>query len=95
MLKSVLCLGVVFLFAGCASKPLLEKEDIKVTRDKPSDSCQDLGPIEGRVTSLKGTIEQAMEDLKSEAVKKGADFVQVETIGAQSSVVRGRAYNCN
>lgn len=85
----------VLFLVGCASKPILEKEDIKVTRDKPSESCQDLGAIEGRVTSLKGTIEQAMEDLKSEAVKKGADFVQVETIGAQSSIVRGRAYNCN
>jgi PBP1b-binding outer membrane lipoprotein LpoB len=90
-----LSLVSVLFLAGCASKPILEKEDIKVTRDKPSESCQDLGAIEGRVTSLKGTIEQAMEDLKSEAVKKGADFVQVETIGAQSSIVRGRAYNCN
>lgn len=90
-----LSLVSILFLAGCASKPILEKEDIKVTRDKPSGSCQDLGAIEGRVTSLKGTIEQAMEDLKSEAVKKGADFVQIETIGAQSSIVRGRAYNCN
>lgn len=94
-MKSILSLIAVLFLAGCASKPILEKDDIKVTRDKPSSSCQDLGAIEGRVTSLKGTVEQAMEDLKSEAVKKGADFVQVETIGAQSSVVRGRAYNCN
>lgn len=94
-MKFKLSLVLVLFLAGCASKPILEKDDIKVTRDKPSESCQDLGAIEGRVTSLKGTVEQAMEDLKSEAVKKGADFVQVETIGAQGAVVRGRAFNCN
>ncbi len=94
-MKSLFVLAIFGLVAGCASKPILEKTDIKLTRDEPSKSCKSLGPIEGRVISIKGTTEQAMEALKEEAVKKGADFVQVETIGAQSSIVRGHAYNCN
>lgn len=87
-------MAVLFL-AGCASKPILEKEDIKITRDEPSKSCKSIGPIEGRVSSIKGTLEQAMEALKLEAVKKGADFVKMETVGAQGQVVRGEAFRCD
>lgn len=94
-MKNVLQLfTLVFLF-GCASKPILDADDIKLTRDEPSKSCKSLGPIEGRVSSIKGTLEQAMEALKLEAVKKGADFVKIETVGAQGQTVRGEAYNCN
>lgn len=94
-MKKILKLSsLVFLF-GCASKPILDTDDIKLTRDEPSKSCKSLGPIEGRVSSIKGTLEQAMEALKLEAVKKGADFVKIETVGAQGQTVRGEAYNCN
>lgn len=95
MKNQIIALVLLSLLVGCASKPLLEKTDIKLTRDEPSKSCKSLGPIEGRVISIRGTTEQAMEALREEAVKKGADFVQVETVGAQSSVIRGQAYNCN
>ncbi|MFN8847865.1 MAG: hypothetical protein ACK5V3_11560 [Bdellovibrionales bacterium] len=95
-MSRVLFLSMSLAFiAGCASKPILEKEDIKITRDEPSKSCKPLGPIEGRTISVKATLEQAMEALKEEAVKKGADFVQMEAIGATGTVVRGQAYNCN
>lgn len=86
---------IILNFLGCASKPILEKDDIKITRDEPSKSCKSLGPIEGRVISVKGTLEQAMEALKEEAIKKGADFVQMEAVGVSGTVVRGQAYNCN
>jgi hypothetical protein len=95
MFKVILmCASVVFL-VSCSSKPILEKNDIKITRDEPSKSCQSLGPIEGRTISVKATLEQAMDALKEEAIKKGADYVQMEAIGATGTVVRGQAYNCN
>lgn len=88
-------LFVVLQGAGCASKPILEKKEITVTRDEPSSSCHDLGSIEGRVMTVKGTQEQALENLKDEAVKKGANWVKIYTVGAQGTTVRGQAYHCH
>ncbi len=95
MLKIFLTVLSIFSFISCTSKPVLEKNDVKITRDEASKSCKPLGPIEGRTISVKATLEQAMEALKEEAIKKGADFVQMEAIGATGTVVRGQAYNCN
>jgi len=79
---------------GCASKPVLEKDDVKLTRDEPSSKCRLLGPLEGRVLTTIGTQEQALENLKEEAVKRGANFVKIESLGAQGTSVRGQAYSC-
>lgn len=79
---------------ACTSKPLLEKEDITVTRDDASPKCQNLGPVEGRTMTMSGTQEEAMENLKEEATKKNANYVQTEVIGAQGKVIRGTAFRC-
>lgn len=91
---SILALGLIF--SSCSSHPVLpKKDDIKVTRDNPSDKCKNLGPIEGRSTKMNAKPEDALEDLKEEAIRKGADFVKIETMGAQSSTIRGTAFFCN
>ena len=97
MLKSILAVLVLAaVFSGCSSHPVLpEKSDIKVSRDNPSDKCKNLGPIEGRSTKVNAKPEDALEDLKEEAIRKGADYVRVETMGAQSATVRGTAFFCN
>ncbi len=97
MFKSVFAISALALFlASCSSHPVLpQKTDIKVSREKPSDKCKNLGPIEGRSIKINAKPEDALDDLKAEAIQKGADYVKIETIGAQSSVVRGTAYFCN
>lgn len=94
-LSLVTVVAALFLTA-CSSHPVLpEKSDIKVSRDTPSEKCKNLGAIEGRSTKMTAKPEDALEDLKTEAIKKGADYVKIETMGAQSSVIRGTAYFCN
>jgi len=97
MLKSILVvLALAVMFTGCSSHPVLpEKSDIKVSRDNPSDKCKNLGAIEGRSRKVNAKPEDALEDLKEEAVRKGADYVRIETIGAQSATIRGTAFFCN
>lgn len=97
MLKSIFLLVTVSaVFSACSSHPVLpEKDDIKVSRDNPSDKCKNLGSIEGRSTKMNAKPEDALEDLKSEAIRKGADYVRIETMGAQSSTIRGTAFFCN
>lgn len=97
MLKSILAVLVLaVVFSGCSSHPVLpEKSDIKVSRDNPSDKCKNLGAIEGRSRKVNAKPEDALEDLKEEAIRKGADYVRIETMGAQSATIRGTAFFCN
>lgn len=95
-IKSLLaCYIILVLFLGaCASKPLIEKSDIKLTRDEPAKTCRSLGSIEVRSISVKANEKKLMEDLKVDAQKKGANFVKVETMGAQGTSIRGEAFSC-
>ncbi len=94
MNKFSLFLSLLFL-AACSSHPVLpKKEDIKVSREAAGENCDSLGSIEGRTTKINGKPEDALEDLKEDAIKKGANYVQIETMGALASTVRGKAYFC-
>lgn len=93
-MKKICYIILTIVFAGCASKPLLEKSDIKLTRDEPSKSCQSFGSIEVKSLSIKPDEKKLMEELKEEARKKGANFVKVQGLGAQGTSVRGEAYAC-
>lgn len=87
---------LVLILAGCSSAmPVLPKtSDVKVSRELPSGDCNSLGEVVGRSVSVKPDNEAMLEDLKEEAIKKGANHVMVETLGAQGSVIKGQAYNC-
>ena len=94
MNKSVFLLSALFLMA-CSSHPVLpKKEDIKVSREAAGENCSSLGSIEGRTTKINGKDEDALEDLKEDAIKKGANYVQIESMGALASTIRGKAYFC-
>lgn len=89
----------IFLFlilSACSSTmPVLPKtSDVKVSRELPSGDCTAFGEIVGRSLSVKPDKEAMLEDLKEEAIKKGANYVMVETLGAQGSSIKGQAYNC-
>ncbi|GIL16404.1 MAG: hypothetical protein BroJett040_01550 [Oligoflexia bacterium] len=80
---------------ACSSHPVLPtKKDITVSREMPKGKCQDLGMIEGRTKSVNGTTEDALEDMKADAIRKGANYVKMETMGALGTSVRGQAYFC-
>ena len=81
--------------AGCASKPILPTEkDIKVSREEPSGKCKAMGELTGRTATVKGTREQALEDLKREAANKGANYVMVKQMSDYGTAITGLAYDC-
>ena len=85
----------VAAFAGCASKPVIpEAKNVKVARESPSSSCREIGPVQGSVSTVKGTIEQALEDMRMDAARKGANYVRMETTSAIGTSVAGTAYDC-
>ncbi len=80
---------------GCGSHPIKpEGENVKITRDEADEDCREIGPVEGRNTSVKGTFEQALEDLKIDAARKGANFVKIGATSGTGTAVHGVAYFC-
>lgn len=93
-MKNICYIILLSVLAGCASKPLLEKSDVKLTRDEAAKDCQGFGSIEVKSLSTRPDQNKLMDELKEEARKKGANFVKVEGLGAQGTSVRGQAYAC-
>lgn len=80
---------------ACSSQPIKpEAKNVSVTREAVSEKCISLGPVEGRTISVKGTFEEALENLKLDAARKGATDVKIEATSAMGSAVRGEAYQC-
>ena len=96
MTKQIFSLAVLLFLSGCSSPPIKpEAKNVEVSRNDASKSCQEVGRVEGRVKTTKGTFEEALEDMKLDAAKKGANFVKMEQTGALGQAVAGVAYFCN
>lgn len=95
-LLALASISALLLVSACSSHPVIpEKDDIKVSREAPDSDCKSLGMIEGRTKKIKGTAEDALDDMKGEAIKKGANYVKMEMMGAQGTSVRGEAFFCD
>jgi len=80
---------------ACSSHPIKpEASNVKVSRDEADKDCKDLGKVEGRVKNIKGTFEEALEDLKTDAARKGANYVRIAQSGSLGQSVSGDAYFC-
>jgi hypothetical protein len=83
-------------FSACSSHPIKpESKNVEVSREDAGKKCQEIGRVEGRVKNVKGTFEEALEDLKLDAARKGANYVKMEQTGAMGQSVAGVAYFCN
>ncbi len=94
-MKILCALTSLLLFAGCKSRSVLpDAGEVKVSRDAANKKCRELGKITGTTSSVKGTQEQALEDLKKEAANKGANYVMVKEYSSYGTSVTGIAYEC-
>ena len=88
-------LSVLPLLIACSSKPIIPAaENVKLARANPSKDCREIGPVQGSVATTNGTIEQAIEDMKLDAARKGANYVRMESTSAYGTSVSGTAYDC-
>lgn len=94
-LKIVLFLGLILGLTACSSRSVMpDSEEVKVSRDAADKDCKELGKITGTTSSVKGTREEVLEDLKQTAANKGANYVMVKQYSAQGTSVTGMAYEC-
>ncbi len=83
------------LVTACGSHPIKPSgENVKISRNDADSDCREIGSVEGRNQSTKGTFETAMEDLKLDASRQGANFVKIEQTSGTGTAVRGTAYFC-
>lgn len=98
-MKILIFFVIVFSLAngilGCASHPvIMEVKDVKVSRENAKDSCQDMGPVAGKLIGTKPNLDLAVLDMKKEAAAKGANFVKIESASVYGTAVRGQAFFC-
>lgn len=98
MRSLILLIGSLVLLSGCSMTSkmsnLPDEENVKVSRHKADKDCEDLGKIKGTSTSLKGTAEDALADLKQEAANKGANYIEIKQYSDNKTAVTGIAYKC-
>lgn len=94
-MRFLIVLLSVVLLSGCASRSVLpDTKEVKVSREAADKDCREVGAITGTTASVKGTQEQALEDLKKEAANKGANYVVVKEYSSYGTSVTGVAYEC-
>lgn len=97
MKKLISIFALLFLgLAGCKGYEILpEKIEVKVGREVPDDDCREIGPVNGSVAKISGTSEEALENMKKDAARKGANFVLYDSASATGTAMKGVAYSCN
>lgn len=84
-----------FAFIACSHQALIpEAKNVKIQREAPAKDCRSLGHVEGNVIHANGKIEDAIEDMRLDAARKGANFVQLGETSALGKNVAGVAYQC-
>ncbi len=95
-------LGVLFtsvtsllLLANCGSHPIVpDAKNVTVTRGRIAKDCREIGSVQGSVISANGTIEQAIDDMKLDAARKGANYIQMGSTSAYGTSASGTAFFC-
>lgn len=82
--------------ASCSGRPIKpDGANVKVTRQPVDIDCRDLGTVNGRVRSTRGTFEEALQDMRADAARMGATHIQVGQTGPMGTSINGRAYSCD
>ena len=90
-----LALVVGFLCNACSHEALVpDAKNVTVQREPVNAKCVEIGKVQGSVATTTGTIEQAIEDMKLDASRRGANYVHMESTGAMGTSVSGIAYHC-
>ncbi len=96
ILKLIFSASILLLsLTACSSRSVMpDAEEVKVSREAANKNCTEVGKITGTTSSIKGTREQALEDLIQTAANKGANYVMIKQYSTQGTAVTGIAYEC-
>ena len=90
-----LAISALAIFSSCSHQAIVpEAKNVRIAREEPAKNCRNLGHVEGSVITAQGKIEDAIEDMKLDAARKGANFVQMGQTSALGKNVAGIAFQC-
>jgi len=94
-MKSVVLVFGLLLLGACSSRSIKpDPNGVKISREEPSEKCQEIGTISGTTVFANGSQDQALDDLKREAANKGANYVLVKQFSSYGTTVTGVAFEC-
>lgn len=94
-MKHVVLVFGLLILSACSSRSIKpDPNGVKVSREEPSEKCQEIGTISGTTIFAQGTQDQALDDLKREAANKGANYVVVKQFSGSGTTVTGVAFEC-
>lgn len=90
-------LALSFVTMSCSNTPPVKPtgSSVKVSRAAPPEDCKDLGSVNGRVKNISSPFEEALEDMKNDAARMGANYVQMGATGNLGQSITGRAFVCD
>jgi hypothetical protein len=92
---AVLITLLTMVLISCSSQPIVpDAKNVTLKREEPKPKCREVGRVQGSVSTKSGTVEQAIEDMKLDAARKGANYVRMEATSAMGTSVSGTAYSC-
>ena len=95
LFTSLSALSALSFFSSCSHQAIVpEAKNVRIAREEPSKNCKNLGHVEGSVITAHGKIEDAIEDMKLDAARKGANFVQMGQTSSLGKNVAGVAFQC-
>lgn len=88
-------IAILIVNSGCSSQPVRPDQiQVETSREAPDPDCQPLGKVVGRTSTAKGSIGQAIEDLKKETISSGGNYVQIKKYSDTRTAVTGLAFWC-
>jgi hypothetical protein len=85
----------ILTLVACSSQPIIPAaKNVELSREEPGKKCREIGKVQGTVKSTTGKIEDAIEDMKLDAARKGANYVHMEVTSGYGTSVNGTAYQC-
>jgi Domain of unknown function (DUF4156) len=95
IIPAVLLATAGIFLSSCSSQPIIpEAKNVKLARENPPAKCIEIGKVQGSVKTTAGKIEDAIEDMKLDAARKGANYVRMEATSAYGTSTSGTAYQC-
>ena len=102
-MKNILGVWILFSFSACAyfkssapssAQAVKSVFDVKVSRVEANENCEALGAVRGIYLGLKPNMRKALEEMRSKAFERGANYVRLDSSTEAGTTVQGMAFKC-
>ncbi len=102
-MKNILGIWILVFLLACAhfkkteaAPPKAAKTvlSVKVSRQEPKENCEPYGVVRGIFLGLKPNMRKALEEMRSKAFERGANYVRLDSSAEAGTSVQGMSFKC-